>query len=540
MSVGYEDVVAERFTAAAFGRAYPAEGDAVEFKERPAPDPLRKTTVAFSNADGGTVLIGVHDSGRVVGLPDVRGAVAAVHAALRDVRDVGRYAVDTVTVDGAPVVRVTVQPRVNGFAQLADGRVLARRGEHDMPLFGAELATFLMGRQLQRFESHTLDVTLQDADDALVDEVVDAHGWHPDADNVTARLRERGLLDPGGRDRLTVAGALFLAPSARPLGKAYLEIRRYPGEGDAYDKRATVTGPPHEQVRAATERVLEEIGNEFVVAGARRYELPKLPPEVVREAVANAVAHRSYEASGTVTVVEIRPGRVVVRSPGGLPEGVTVENLRDAQSARNVIVLDVLRRFRVAEDAGRGIDVIQDRMADALLDPPRFADLGHAFEVTLPVHSPITAEERAWVTAFEDDGRIRRADRLLLVHAARGERLTNAVARAALGVDNVAARAALQRLCDAGLLVREGERGGAAYVLSHQRGSLPITTAEIEAAVLETAEHVGYVTNSFVRAFAAMDRAQALALLDRLVARGRLVRVGERRGTRYVLPESQG
>jgi ATP-dependent DNA helicase RecG len=521
-----------------FARQYPREGDTVEFKEGPGRDPVRRTLVSFSNSVGGTLLIGVDDTGRIVGLRgDPTTVIAKVHLAARDLRDLGRYDVDALAVDGSTVIRVVVHRRVSGFAQLADGVVLVRRGEHDVPLFGAELATFLMGRQLQRFESQSLPLTLRDADDAAIADLIEAHGWTPDAENVTARLRERGLVEPTG-DRLTVAGALFAAPSAAPLGKAYVEIRRYPDDGDAYDKRRTITGSPQAQVRQATAQVLDELGNEFVVAGSRRYELPKLPPEVVREAVANAVAHRSYEATGTATVVEIRPGRVVVRSPGGLPEGVTVENLRDAQSARNVVVLDVLRRFRVAEDAGRGIDVMQDRMADALLDPPRFADLGHAFEVTLPVHSPITPDERAWVLALEHDGRIERADRLLLVHAARGAWLTNAAARAALGVDSVAARAALQRLCDAGLLERHGERGGAHYWLAaHLAAARRRSPEELELSVIVAADFNGSISNRDVRTLTDLDRAQALALLDRLVEKGRLVRIGERRGTRYVLAE---
>jgi predicted HTH transcriptional regulator len=49
---------------------------------------------------------------------------------------------------------------------------------------------------------------------------------------------------------------------------------------------------------------------------------------------------------------------------------VTEENIRDTQSARNIRVLKVLRRFALAEDSGRGVDVIQDRMAEALLVLP--------------------------------------------------------------------------------------------------------------------------------------------------------------------------
>jgi len=92
-----------------------------------------------------------------------------------------------------------------------------------------------------------------------------------------------------------------------------------------------------------------------------------------------------YEDVGRSIRVEAYPERVEVTSPGGMPEPVTEQNIRDTQSARNATVLGVLRRLRLAEDIGRGVDVIQDEMAEALLDPPRFEELGHSVRVILPI-----------------------------------------------------------------------------------------------------------------------------------------------------------
>ncbi len=71
--------------------------------------------------------------------------------------------------------------------------------------------------------------------------------------------------------------------------------------------------------------------------GSRRYDLARLPEVVLREAVANALAHRSYETAGTAVRVEMRPSSVIVRSPGGLPEPVTTQNIREANAARNIV-----------------------------------------------------------------------------------------------------------------------------------------------------------------------------------------------------------
>ena len=283
---------------------------------------------------------------------------------------------------------------------------------------------------------------------------------------------------------------------------------------------------------------MDELGRDLVVAGLYRYELAKLPEVVVREAIANAVAHRSYELDRAAIVIELRPDRVVVTSPGRLPEPVTVETLRQAQAARNPTVIDILRRFSLAEDAGRGVDVMEDTMEQELLDPPRFREQGNSFRVELSLRGPITPRERGWIADLERRGELHIADRLLLVHAARGERLTNTRAREVLNVDRVAARQALQRLRDAGLLEQQGERGGASYTLAESiapPAAFRMTPAQIEELVLERAE-ASPLSNEIVRQVTGLDRRSVRSLLQHLVSSGRLVQVGARKGTRYHLP----
>jgi ATP-dependent DNA helicase RecG len=334
-----------------------------------------------------------------------------------------------------------------------------------------------------------------------------------------------------------IAGALTLLadPSTR-LGKRYVDIFRYTGEGVDYDRRVEITGAVQIIVAQATEFLAGELGADLVVRGARRLELPKLPVVVIREAVANAVAHRSYEDPGRAVRIEIRPDRVVVESPGGLPEPVTEANIRETQSARNPHVLRVLRQLRLAEDSGRGVDVMIDSMAAELLDPPTFHDTGHSVRVTLPTRGAVSPPERAWVLALERQRRLQPRDRILLVHAARGELLSNERAREFLGVDSRVAGATLRRLRDEGLLEQVGTRGGARYVLSRAfaaPAAFHLTPTELRELVVKMADQ-GPVTNARVRAETGLDRAETLRLLRRLVAEGRVVLRGERKGAHYV------
>jgi len=518
-----------------FARLVARESDHVERKTGVGNEPLQEVLVAFSNDDGGVVFVGVKDDGSVVGRVHDQGVDDKIHKAALAARDVGRYAISELTVAGRPIVAIEVRRREEGFAQTSNGRVLVRRGGRNVPLFGADLSTFIQERALRRFESTATGLTRGDADPVLLREVCEAFGWPTRSRDLTIRLAEQGLSTREGV--LTIAGALFLTRPGESLrqNKAIVEVRRYPEGSAEYDRRVEMGGPLHHQVRDATRFVIEELGTDLIVTGLYRHELPRLPEVVVREAIANAVAHRSYESHRTPIVVELRPGHVIVISPGGLPEPVTVATMRQAQAARNQDVIDVLRRFRLAEDAGRGIDVMEDEMAEALLEPPRFSADARSVRVELSLHGPITPRERAWIADLERRGALASEDRLLLVHAARGERLTNKAARAILSSSETEARSALHRLRDAGLVDQQGARGGAAYVLVHDLAPpAAYQMSPSELADLVVAEALSApVTNATVRALTGLNRRQALDLLQGLVVSGRLVARGSRRGTSY-------
>ena len=214
---------------------------------------------------------------------------------------------------------------------------------------------------------------------------------------------------------------------------------------------------------------------------------------------------------------------------------MTVDNIREANAARNITTISLLRRFGLAEDQGRGIDVMQDTMAEEMLDPPRFTDNGHEVTVTLPLRSTVAPAERAGSASWSIVGTLAGPDRIALVHAARGEVLTNARVRQLLGVDRTAATDVLGRLRYEGLLEQRGQRAERPTAC---RGSLRppaglrLTDTDLRDLVVELAA-AGPIANADVRAATGLDRAATLVLLEQLLAEGRLVRTGNRRGTRY-------
>jgi ATP-dependent DNA helicase RecG len=519
-----------------FGEAFPRESELVEFKSGIGAKAIQEAVTAFSNTEGGVLIIGVDDDGVITGRELTQSAEEAINQAIAEIRNSGQYAIHRVLVDDRPVIVVSVASRVEGFAQTSSGRILVRRGPSNIALFDSDLLQFVSRRALDRFELRNSGSPRDDADEAALKELRAAFDWQ--SDDIDERLAEQQLLT---EDRsLTIAGALhLLRDPAERLGKPFIEVLRFPDSEGDYDKRIEIRGPLSSQVRHATQAVLDELGTELVVLGVQRHELPRLPSVVLREAIANAVAHRSYEANRSAVRIEIRPGAVVVVSPGPFPIPVTEDNIRDAQAPRNLAVIRVLRRLGLAEDAGRGVDVMQDSMRAELLEPPTFHDTGHSVEVTLPVRSTVTARERAWIREVERRGETRPSDRIILVYAARGESLTNRRVREITGLDRIEATRSLQRLTRAGFLRQSGKRGGASYTLEGSLAppaGLRLTPEEIKTTIVEMAQ-LRPVTNAAVRAQLGLDRAEALRLLDALVGEGRLDRRGRRRGSHYVLPQ---
>lgn len=106
------------------------------------------------------------------------------------------------------------------------------------------------------------------------------------------------------------------------------------------------------------------------VVGRRRILLPEYPEEVLREAVLNAVAHRDYSLSGSTVDVTVWDDRIKIRSPGGLPGPITLENIREEHYSRNRSVMRCLKALGLVEENGEGIDRMFELMDARLMEPP--------------------------------------------------------------------------------------------------------------------------------------------------------------------------
>jgi predicted HTH transcriptional regulator len=213
-------------------------------------------------------------------------------------------------------------------------------------------------------------------------------------------------------------------------------------------------GTLFEQVDMAVDFVLSKL-NRSVGTRAESNRAPvrhEIPPDVIREAIVNAIAHRDYTSAGAVQV-SVFADRVEVWNPGMLPPPLTPESLRRPHGsiARNPRICEALFLTHYIEKYGTGtLMMIRESLAHALPEPD-FAQRGGEFTI---------AVWRNWLTekvlaGYNLNDRKQRAIEFLKAHGS----ITNSQYQREFSVAKRTASLDLADLVSAGLVEKEGSTG---------------------------------------------------------------------------------
>ncbi len=117
------------------------------------------------------------------------------------------------------------------------------------------------------------------------------------------------------------------------------------------------------------------------------FDIPTFNERVVRESILNAVSHRNYQMGGSVFVRQYRD-RLVVESPGGLPNGVTLDTILNRQAPRNRRIAEILALCGLVERSGQGMNLIYELSIMEAKQLPDFTDTDDNF-VTITLNGLI-------------------------------------------------------------------------------------------------------------------------------------------------------
>ena len=108
------------------------------------------------------------------------------------------------------------------------------------------------------------------------------------------------------------------------------------------------------------------------------YDIPTFNERVVREAILNAVSHRNYQMGGSVFIRQYRD-RLVVESPGGFPNGISLDNILDRQLPRNRRIAEILSLCGLVERSGQGMNLIYELSIKEAKQLPDFSGTDEDF-----------------------------------------------------------------------------------------------------------------------------------------------------------------
>ena len=342
---------------------------------------LSVTCVALANAQGGRIFIG-YDDKKKAPLPEQHVTPDEVNEAVTKLRslcfNVGLVASEICTDDtGSQYFIVSVSPSMHSVATTSDGRIYIRVADkcepvrsEDLQRLGEEKGAYQweLVRTKYLLDGVALDALRQLANDIRKSSRVRQHVKQMD----DAELAENyHLVDEG---YLTNLGVLWLGTAKQrssicyPATVQYIVydvLERKVRKEEWHDNRLN----PKELLLDIEQKAVELTYSYEFPNGLFRKQIRHYHPKLVRELLVNALAHKSYTISSDI-MIKVFSDRLEISNPGGLPLGITKDNILHAKNRRNPNMIELLSALEMMEGEGSGYDLIYELNAMEAKNPP--------------------------------------------------------------------------------------------------------------------------------------------------------------------------
>jgi ATP-dependent DNA helicase RecG len=534
----------------------------VEFKsdKKCLPDrDLVAVVVSLANTEGGVLLLGVEDDGRVTGLHPNHENISGIPSlvANRTIPSIS-VRVEKHDIHGHALVRVTV-PKSRHLVSTSEGTLLRRR----LKLDGTpEAVPFYPHEFIQRQSSlGIIDPSAMVLEHMSVDQL-----------DALQRLRIRNAIKKfGGEQPLlaladqeldgalglcrevngtrypTFAGLLLLG--TEDLLQIHLpayEIAFQVLQGTDVKVNDFFRKPLLETFEAVELLFRARVEEEETQVGLFRVPVPNYDRRAFREAFVNALVHRDFSRLGAVHV-QITDDGLSISNPGGFVEGVTLENLLVADPrSRNPLLADVIKRIGLAERTGRGIDRIFEGMLRYGRPAPDYS-MSNEFLVKVQMANA-TADLDFLKMVVEQEEKLGSMpiDSLIILSRLKEERrLTVNDLAPSLQKSGKSVRATLEKLVESGFLEPRGTGRARTYTLSaalYQKSGKKaeyirqagFSTIQQQQMVLNYIDTHGSIKREEVMGLCQLSKDQAYRLLKKLRDGGMVCFEGKGKGGRYV------
>lgn len=469
------------------------ESDTLEFKsckgkrQATLPEDLWAHISALANTRGGSIYLGVADSGYIEDL---------------SAADIDKLQKDTATLLNGN--KFNKKPEVDIVYRDSYVELIVKESPfYDKPIFSRKLGEKVVyirhgtstvkaddNQKKSMFASATGGGENQLIDDDVfelvnphkVDEYIARTGLkNIDGLSLTDKLRKLKAFRQG---KLTVFGLIAFGKDDEvdsQLNNTYIDFKYFNGKekvnenlADIYKDRKEFHGDIKRQFDEAFGYLMGYIRKDWPVGGVLnretglREDVYVLPADAFREALANAVAHRDYAIGSSCVNVDLYSDRVEMTNPG--ESLVAIEDLEKTESrARNPILMGFLKAFDVTDKSARGILTIKQAARKKGLLDPKFENISGSFKATLYFSEPHSGRDGEWVRRLASQHGLKDTQQNALVYIKNNQDISNRdyceINHMTSRNDDRKARRELGDMVDKGIVKVIGKGPGTRYVL---------------------------------------------------------------------------
>jgi ATP-dependent DNA helicase RecG len=330
------------------------ESELLEFKETIGRN-VHHEIAAFANSDGGKILIGISDSGKIIGT-QAKEAIEKITSSIQSIIPPPKIKTQKISIDGKDILVVDVD-KSSTLCSIG-GVVYFRAGTGVRPLSLQEI--IMLSSEMGAIHWDEIPMlTKKEARPEYIDwffkRIEETRGKTIAKGNRDRYLRSAGAQND---DKLTNAGILFFTDATEHISSARIRKVGMNEGGPIWSEE--YEGPVWKVIEEAYKGLIRELKRLDIVSGTRRVKVEEYPPRAIREALINAVAHRNYTISADVKIL-VYPDRLEIKNPGSLMPGVEISD--PEHIPRNPSLSNLLFDSGYIERYGFGIKMIEEEVS---------------------------------------------------------------------------------------------------------------------------------------------------------------------------------
>jgi len=344
-------------------------------------DGYLKIICAFANTEGGQLIIGVDDKGKVIGIKNAKKLLEDLPNKIRNKLRI----TPLVTVERKnrkEIIYIKISP---SFVPVSyDGKYYVRSGSTTQEVKDNELIQFLLKKTDRTWDSLTSEASFSDIETSAVEKFKSlAKDRIPSVSKLdsTEKIFVNLELIADNKEMTNAAILLFGENPQKFFISAKTRIGRFKTSTDIIDT-VIAEGNLFKQLERVIEAIKKHLNVRFEIKGIQRQDVWDYPIEAIREAVINALIHKDYSTTAEIQI-RIYDDKIWIWNPGKLPLQLTIEDLKREHSShpRNPLVANAFYLTGFIERWGSGTKRIVDLCKAQGLPEPEYKEEQGGFSV---------------------------------------------------------------------------------------------------------------------------------------------------------------